>query len=113
MVGADNQITSNKQERSRAMARFFVEVAHEAEMVACARAVQVLLATGSHYLTHADFGCKDGEHKAWLIVEAENKEEARSILPPVYRSQAKIVMLNKFTVAELDELLRHHQEQRP
>ncbi len=91
------------------MARFLIEVPHEAEEVACARAVQILLATGSHYLTHADFGCKDGEHKGWVIAEVGNKEEARSILPPVYRSQAKIVKLDKFTLEEIDDFLRHHE----
>jgi hypothetical protein len=91
------------------MPRFLIEVPHAAEKVACAHAVRVLLTTGSHYLTHADFGCRDGEHSGWIIVEVESKEEARSLLPPVYRSQAKIVQLNKFTVEELDELLSHHE----
>lgn len=91
------------------MARFFIEVPHEAETVACARAVQILLNTGSHFLTHADFGCLDGEHKAWITVEVDNKDEARRILPPLYRAQAKIVQLNWFTMEELDELIRHHQ----
>ena len=91
------------------MERFFIEVPHEAEKVACARAVQILLSTGSHYLTHADWGCLDGEHKGWIIVEVESKEEARSILPVAYRSKAKIVKLNKFSLKEIDELLRHHQ----
>ena len=35
------------------MAKFLIEVPHEAEEVACARAVQTLLKTGSHFLTHA------------------------------------------------------------
>lgn len=91
------------------MPRFLIELPHETEEVACARAIRVLLTTGSHYLTHADFGCTDGEHKAWLIVEVDTKEEARAILPAIYRPQAKIVKLNKFTVEELDELIRHHQ----
>lgn len=91
------------------MARFLIEVPHEAETVACARAVQVLLSTGSHFLTHAEYGCLDGEHKAWIIVEVENKEEARLILPPVYRSQAKIVQLNWFSLEEIEEITRHHK----
>ncbi len=90
------------------MARFLIEVAHEAEHEACLRAVRILLTSGSHFLTHSDFGCLDGEHKGWLIVEVESKEEARSILPPVFRSQANIVKLNKFTIEEIDELSRHH-----
>ena len=91
------------------MARFLIELPHEAETVACLRAVRVLVDTGSHYLTHADFGCFDGVHKAWMIVDVGSKEEARSILPPVYRSQANIVKLNKFTVEEIDRLLEAHK----
>jgi hypothetical protein len=90
------------------MARFLIEVPHEAEHEACLRAVRILLTSGSHFLTHSDFGCLDGEHKGWLIVEVESKEEARSILPPSFRSQSNIVKLNKFTIEEIDELLRHH-----
>ena len=90
------------------MARFLIEVPHPAERAACALAVRILLTTGSHFLTHADFGCLDGEHKAWITVEGENTEEVRSILPPTYRSQAKIVKLNKFTLEEIEEILRRH-----
>lgn len=90
------------------MARFLIEVPHEAEEIACARAVKTLLQTGSHFLTHADFGCMDGEHKAWIIVDVENKETARAILPTDSRSQAKIVQLNRFSLEELDDLLKHH-----
>ncbi len=92
------------------MARFLIEVPHEAEKVECARAIQILLKTGSHFLTHADWGCLDGEHKGWVIVEVESKQEVRSSLPPAYRSQAKIVELNKFTLEEIDEILRHHED---
>jgi hypothetical protein len=91
------------------MTRFFIEVPHEAEEVACARVVQIFLKTGSHFLTHADWRCSDGEHKAWMIVEVDSKEEARSILPPAFRSQAKIVKLNKFTMEEIDEILCQHR----
>ena len=91
------------------MARFLIEVPHEPELVACARAIEILLQTGSHFLTHADLGCTDGEHKAWIIAEATGKEEARIILPPSMRPQAKIVKLNYFTLEEIDATLRHHQ----
>lgn len=91
------------------MARFFIEVPHESETVACARAVQIFLKTGSHFLSKADWGCRDGVHKAWMTVEVDSKEEALRILPSAYRPQAKIVQLHKFTLAEIDEILRHHQ----
>lgn len=91
------------------MGRFLIEVPHEAEKVACARIVKIFLQTGSHFLTHCDWGCKDGEHKAWIIVDVPSKEDARYILPPAFRSQAKIVSLCKFTIEEMDEILRHHE----
>jgi len=90
------------------MPRFLLEVPHESEMVACARAAKVLLDTGSHFVTHADFGCRDGVHKAWIVVEAHNKEEARNTLPVLYRRQATIVELNKFSLDELDDLIARH-----
>jgi hypothetical protein len=91
------------------MARFLIEVPHEEEFFACAKAVRILLSTGSHFLTHADWGCYDGEHKGWVIVDVDSKAEARSILPPEVRSAAKIVQLNKFTLEEIDELTNHHK----
>ena len=91
------------------MARFLLEVSHESGVVACARANKILLETGSHFLTHADFGCNDGVHKAWIVVDVDSKEEARNMLPPAYRRQATVVGLSKFGIEELDELIRHHQ----
>ena len=91
------------------MARFLIEAPHDPERIACARIVEIFLKSGSHFLTHADWGCLDGDHKAWIIAEVANKEEARSILPPAMQSQAKIVKLNYFTMEEIDDILRHHQ----
>jgi hypothetical protein len=71
------------------MARFLIEVPHESTKETCARAVEVFLKTGSHFFTHADWGCKDGEHKAWIVVEVDSKDEARAIVPPAFRSKAR------------------------
>ena len=90
------------------MARFLIEVSHEAEVVACARVIETFLKTGSHFVTHADWGCLDGEHKAWITVDVENKDEARCILPPAFRSQARITALNKFSLEEVGAILRQH-----
>jgi len=90
------------------MPRFLIEVPHESDLVGCARAVKVLLETGSHFLTHADFGCHDNVHKAWLIVDVESKDEARGILPPSYRHDARIVELCKFELQQVDDLIKRH-----
>lgn len=91
------------------MPRFLIEVPHEAKMGECARAADAFIRTGSHFLTRADWGCMDGDHRALLVVEVDNREEARGIVPPAFRAQAKIVQLNTFTLAQLDELQRHHR----
>ena len=66
-------------------------------------AVQAFKDTGSHFVTNADWGCGDGEHKAWFIVELESKEEARMILPSLFREEAKIIELQKFSMEGIDE----------
>jgi hypothetical protein len=90
------------------MPRFLIEVPHGQNTIDCARAVEIFLRTGSHFLTHADWGCKDGDHRAWIVLEVDNREEARNVIPPVFQAQAKIVQLNAFTLKEIEGLLRQH-----
>ena len=91
------------------MPKFLIEVPHEEEVVACAKVVQVFLASGSHFLTHAEWGCLDGDHRAWIIVDVDNRDEARMILPPAFRPQARIVGLNRFSMEEIDQILSSHR----
>ena len=91
------------------MARFLIEVPHEDNKIACARAVQVFLQTGLHFLVNADWGCLDGEHKAWIILEGDSKENALSVLPLPVRSRAKIVELTKFSMDDVDAVLGQHE----
>jgi hypothetical protein len=90
------------------MPRFLIEVPHDGTTTACVRAVEAFLRTGSHFLTHADWGCKDGDHRAWVVLEVDSREEARNVIPPVFQAQAKVVQLNAFTMMDLEHLLRQH-----
>ena len=91
------------------MPRFLVEVPHESSLETCTRAVEAFLKSGSHFFTHADWGCKDGEHKAWAFVDADTRDEARAVVPPAFRSQAKVVQLNAFTMDEIDDFRRQYK----
>lgn len=91
------------------MKRFLIEVPHAADKKSCDQAIQIFLETGSHFLTHADWGCEDGEHKAWLIVDVDNKEEARMILPSLYRHDAKITQLRTYSPEDLAQPDEYHQ----
>ena len=51
------------------------------------------------YLHHFEWGCKDDDHTGWAIVEAENIEHARQIVPWYLRERARIVHLVKFDLA--------------
>lgn len=90
------------------MARFLIEVPHEEETVACAKVVKVFLASGSHFLTHADWGCHDGDHRCWMIVDVADRREALAIVPPAFRAEARIVALDRFTMEEIDTILAEH-----
>ncbi len=90
------------------MAKYLIEVPHEAEVVGCARAIDVFLKSGSHFLANADYGCTVGEHKAWLTVDVESEQEARAIVPPAFRAQARIVRLVQFSQAQIHDILRQN-----
>ena len=90
------------------MDRYLVEVPHDPDLWACAKVVKVFLGTGSHYLAQADWGCGDGKHTAWMIVEAASKEEALHIVPPQFHDQAHVIRLNKFTLDMIDAIMRQH-----
>jgi hypothetical protein len=87
------------------MPRFLIEVPHPEETLACAKFVQVFLSTGSHYLSQAEWGCMDGVHCSWIVVEAASKEDARLVVPLPFRSQAKIVGLNKFNLEQIESII--------
>lgn len=92
------------------MPRFYIEIPHEEEKIACLKAVRILQQTGSHFLTNADYGCQDGDHTARIMVEVDSRQDALMIVPNEYRARARIIRMNRFSVEEIDRLLRHHGE---
>lgn len=93
------------------MPRFYIEIPHEADKVSCLKAIKVLMETGSHFLTNAEYGCLDGDHTARLIVELDKKEEALMVVPPAYRENAKVIKLSTFDLEKVDRALELHTGQ--
>jgi len=91
------------------MTRYLVEVSHENTKQACQRAVRVFMATGSHFMTNADWGCSDDVHKAWFIVDMESKDQAILMLPPLFRPDAKVVALQRFGMGDVDRTMEQHK----
>jgi len=92
------------------MTRFLIEVPHEDKKDACDQAIKAFRESGSHFMTNADWGCGDGEHKAWFVVDLDSKEQARMILPPLFRENAKIVKLQQFNVEAAEETIQKHSD---
>lgn len=71
----------------------------------CAQAMDEALARGPRFLAQFDWGCVEGEHTGWATVEANNESEARGMVPPVARSQARVVRVGKITPDHVNALL--------
>lgn len=91
------------------MSRFLIEISHDPEELACARVVKYFLASGSHLLANADWGCADGVHSSWIIVDVNTRDEARLTVPIPFRAQARIVGLNYFTLEQIEGIIEKHR----
>jgi hypothetical protein len=69
----------------------------------CIKALQETLAIG--YLTHFEWGCKDGVHTGWAMLEAESKTQAIMSVPTFLRNEAKVILLTQF---DPDKVRRMH-----
>jgi len=65
----------------------------------CKQALKEVNATG--YITHFDWGCMDGDHTGWVVLEAETMQQALMVVPAMQRNKAKTVKLVKFSPADI------------
>jgi hypothetical protein len=75
------------------MDRYLIETPHTAQD--CKMLVQQIYAMG--YLNHFDWGCMDGVHSGWAIIEAESEAQARLAVPAIVRGKARVIKLCKFS----------------
>jgi hypothetical protein len=95
----DNKGSINLSQKERNMDRYLIETPHTSEE--CLDLIKVLNAQG--YLWNFDWGCKVGIHSGWAIIEAENDAQARLSVPPLVRTRARIVKLNKFDGGTIED----------
>ena len=56
----------------------------------------------SHELFHRfDWGCNDGEHVGWAVVEAQDPATAKMFLPVGLRPKTRVVGVVKFTAEDI------------
>lgn len=87
------------------MEKFLIEVLHGGDKESCLLSIQSFLAARSHYVSSVEFGCLEGEHKAWLIIKTKSEKDAMRVIPAAYQQNAKITKIHKFTRKQIDESL--------
>jgi hypothetical protein len=70
----------------------------------CLAALDAFAAQGKHDLAKFDWGCMDGDHTGYAIVEASSAESALASVPASQRPQARAVKIGKFTVEQIRSL---------
>lgn len=79
------------------MNRYLVISPHKPED--CVKALKQVEAIGS--ITHFEWGCKDGEHCGWAMLEADSAIEALLIVPSYERPKARVIRLVHFSPDEI------------
>lgn len=83
------------------MKKFIVISPHTAED--CKMAVKEFRAHNPGFLTHFEWGCKDNDHTAYAIFDADNHETAKMSVPPLFRGKTRAVMLTNFDPMKSDD----------
>ncbi len=81
------------------MALYLVTSVHEPEQ--CLDALDEMEAKGSDILGKFVFGCKEGDHTGYAIVDEESRDAALSLLPDSLQETACITKVERFTPADI------------
>jgi hypothetical protein len=76
------------------MDRYIVISSHTAED--CRMAVKHFREHHANFLTHFEWGCYDNDHTAYAFIDADNHEEAKLTVPPLFRNKTRVVKLVNF-----------------
>ena len=87
-------------ENQEGMSTYFMEVPHSRDD--CAKAIQLLHIRG--YIEKLHWACKDGNHTAVIIMEADSKERVLNMLPPIMRGNARVLKLNEYSPEQVEAM---------
>ena len=79
--------------------KYVISSRHEA--ADCLRALDEELALGTKILDKFVYGCKDGDHTGYALVDAKSLSEALKYVPAFLQESACITKVEKFTAAEI------------
>ena len=88
------------------MDRYLITSEHTAEE--CRMAVKYFVEYHAGFLTHFEWGCKDNDHHAYAMIEADSHEQALLSVPPAFRPKAKAIRVVQFEAKDARDRL--HEE---
>lgn len=88
-----------KAEKAKGKATYLITSSHTPET--CLAALDAMSSAGKEALAQCEWGCMDGDHTAYMMVQADSKEDALAKLPEDAREGAKVTKLVKFTKEDI------------
>jgi hypothetical protein len=85
------------------MKQFIVESPHDIDE--CRAAIEMVQAAG--YLRNFKWGCPDGKHCGWAIIDAESTGEALLSVPSLIRRKARVTPIVNFSSKEVERMFEH------
>ena len=87
---------------------YHVQAAHTPEQ--CLTSLTEMKAKGDSYLSKFEFGCMSGDHTGYAFLEGTSVENVRQMLPKEEQATAKIEKVDKFTVAQIEQMHKDHPQ---
>jgi hypothetical protein len=87
------------------MPLFEIESPHTPEE--CAEGLKDLQ-SNKEVLNKFVWGCQLGSHTGWALVEAQNENAARDLIPKIVRGKARVTQVEKFTPEQVKDMLKMH-----
>ena len=88
------------------MARFLVELPHTKQD--CLEALDSVIAHSHALMERIDWGCGDDVHTGWLVIEAQDANAARMMVPTNISDRATATQLVKFTPEQVQSFHEAH-----
>jgi hypothetical protein len=84
------------------MSRYLIASRHTEEE--CTRALDATLAKGTGILDKFVFGCKDGDHTGYAIVDVKSLSDALALVPDFLQEYACVTKVEKLSPADIRSL---------
>ena len=85
---------------------YFVQMIHNPEQ--CLKNLDEMKVKGDAFLSKFEFGCMSGNHTGYAFLEGTSEENIRLMLPKEAQSNAKILKVDKYTLAQIEQI---HKDQ--